>query len=67
MLKSTYLQQCAHNLRERTDIIEALGERCSKVRRMYLKQRMAHLNKEKNFFLKIKEEFLIFKSDCWRL
>ena len=67
MLKSTYLQQCAHNLHERNQISVALQERCSKARRMYLKQRMAFLNKEKQFFLNIKNEFIIFKSDCWSL
>lgn len=67
MLKATYLQQCAHNLSERIKVQDALKERCSVPRTKYLKAQLNYLLNEKRFFEKIKSEFIIFKSDCWRL
>ena len=68
MLKSTYVQQCAHNLNERNQVADALKEKgISKTRRKYLSGRLRHLNKERQFFQSIKQEFILFPSDCFRL
>lgn len=68
MLKSTYLQQCAHNKHERLRVAQHLQERgISAERKRYLMAQMRYLNKERSFFQKIKSEFLIFKSDCYNL
>ena len=67
MLKSTYLQQCAHNLHERRTIGALLREDISAERKHYLSRRLRHLQQERNWFLKIKEEFNIWASDCWKL
>lgn len=68
MLKTTYLRQCAHNLNERTTVREALSERgISKPRKLYLQNQLLRLNHERDFFVRIKKEFVIRPHDCFRL
>lgn len=70
MTKQTLCRQAAHNLHERREVQEALKERgISPVRRRYLNERLARLNKEKQFFERIakdpKEGFRITDKDCF--
>jgi len=68
MLKSTFVQQSAHNLHERREVSEALQVRGqSRVRIKYLKNRLNRLNKEKAFFIKIKSEFRLTDKDCYKI
>lgn len=68
MLKSTYVQQCAHNLSERRSIeFELNVRRMSLQRRKYLRSQLNRLNKEKEFFKSIQGEFRISEKDCLRL
>jgi hypothetical protein len=67
MLKETFVRQSAHNLSERIEVQDALKERSSKPRKEYLKGRLRRLNRERDFFLSIKDEFIITPSDCYRI
>jgi len=68
MLKSTYLQQCAHNKHERNLVVTAINEKgISPVRSKYLRQQLTRLIRERDWLLKIKEEFTIFPNDCFRI
>lgn len=68
MLKSTYVQQCAHNLSERRRTeVELNTGKISLQRRKFLRNSLNRLNKEKAFFLSIKNEFILSPKDCWKL
>lgn len=68
MKKQTYVQQCAHNLHERRQVASLLAEEGISVpRKRYLKKQLNALNRERSFFMKIKDEFILFPNDCFKL
>lgn len=67
MLKSTYVQQCAHNTAERRAIRVEFKQKNSANRKRYLNQRMRYLMKEREWLLSIKKEFLLSPKDCFVL
>lgn len=64
MLKATYIQQCGHNLSERSKVQEELQvPRISLQRKKYLRSQLNRLNKEKEFFQSIRGEFILTPKD----